>query len=79
MALQKLLEGKFNMSLTGEQELEMYANVKVIMNNCLACKQVQNNHEKRLATLEKGYWVFVGVSSVITFILPFILHHFLKG
>lgn len=67
------------MSLTSEQELEMYSDIKVIKNNCLACKQVQNSHEKRITALEKGYWVFVGVSSVITFILPFILNHFLRG
>lgn len=67
------------MSLTGEQELEMFADIKVIKNNCLYCKDVQDDHEERLKTLEHGYWVFVGVSSVITFILPFILHHFLRG
>ena len=65
------------MSLTSEQELEMYSDIKVIKNN--TCKQVQNSHEKRITALEKGYWVFVGVSGVITFILPFILNHFLRG
>ena len=67
------------MSLTEEQELEMYSDIKVIKNNCLTCRKIQDSHEKRIAALEKGYWIFVGVSSVITFILPFILHHFLKG
>lgn len=67
------------MSLTSEQELEMYSDIKVIKNNCLFCRKVQDSHEKRLAILEKGYWIFVGVSSVITFVLPFILHFFLKG
>ena len=67
------------MSLTEAQELEMYSDIKVIKNNCLSCRKIQDNHEKRISTLEKGYWVFVGVSSVITFILPFILHHFLRG
>ena len=67
------------MSLTEEQELEMYANVKVIMNNCLACKQVQNSHENRISVLEKAYWIFVGISSVITFVLPFVIHHFMGG
>ena len=67
------------MSLTSEQELEMYSDIKVIKNNCLFCRKMQDSHEKRITTLEKGYWVFVGVSSVITFILPFILNHFLKG
>lgn len=67
------------MSLTSEQELEMYSDIKVIKNNCLTCRKIQDSHEKRIAALEKGYWIFVGVSSVITFILPFIIHHFLKG
>lgn len=67
------------MSLTEAQELEMYSDIKVIKNNCLSCSKIQNNHEKRISMLEKGYWVFVGVSSVITFILPFILNHFLRG
>jgi len=67
------------MSLTSEQELEMYSDIKVIKNNCLSCRKIQDNHEKRISMLEKGYWVFVGISSVITFILPFILNHFLRG
>lgn len=67
------------MTLTAEQELEMYSDIKVIKNNCLNCKQVQANHEQRLSILEKGYWIFVGVSSVVTFILPFLLHHFFRG
>lgn len=67
------------MSLTEAQELEMYSDIKVIKNNCLTCRKIQDNHEKRISMLEKGYWVFVGISSVITFILPFILHHFLRG
>lgn len=66
------------MSLTEAQELEMYSDIKVIKNNCLSCRKIQDNHEKRILMLEKGYWIFVGVSSVITFILPFILNHFLK-
>lgn len=67
------------MSLTEAQELEMYSDIKVIKNNCLTCRKIQDSHEKRIVALEKGYWVFVGVSSVITFILPFILNHFLRG
>ena len=67
------------MALTEQQELEMYADIKVIKNNCLACKQIQNSHEKRITVLEKAYWIFVGISTVITFILPFILHHFVGG
>lgn len=67
------------MSLTSEQELEMYSDIKVIKNNCLACKNMQDNHEKRITALEHGFWIFVGVSSVVTFVLPFVLNHFLKG
>lgn len=66
------------MSLTSEQELEMYSDIKVIKNNCLTCKKTQESHEKRIATLEKGYWIFVGVSSVVTFVLPFIINYFLR-
>lgn len=66
------------MSLTPDQELEMYSDIKVIKNNCLACKQVQNSHEKRIAALERGYWKFVGICSVIAFILPFIVNHLMK-
>jgi len=66
------------MSLTEAQELEMYSDIKVIKNNCLTCRKIQDNHEKRISMLEKGYWIFVGVSSVITFILPFILHLIIK-
>ena len=67
------------MSLTSEQELEMYADIKVIKNNCLSCRKTQDNHERRISFLEKGYWIFVGVSSMVTFILPFFINSFMKG
>lgn len=66
------------MSLTSEQELEMYADIKVIKERLDSYLTTQDNHEQRITSLEHGYWVFVGISSVVTFILPFILHHFLK-
>lgn len=66
------------MSLTGEQELEMYSDIKVIKNNCIGCKKIQENHEKRITSLEHGFWIFVGISSVITFVLPFFINHIFK-
>ena len=66
------------MTLTSEQQLEMFADIKVIKNNCLNYKKAQEDHEKRISMLEKGYWIFVGISSVITFILPFILDLIIK-
>lgn len=66
------------MSLTSEQELEMYSDIKVIKQLLENHQHVQNDHEKRISMLEKGYWIFVGISSVITFILPFILNLIIK-
>lgn len=66
------------MTLTSEQQFEMFADIKVIKNNCLNCKKAQEDYEKRISMLEKGYWIFVGISSVITFILPFILDLIIK-
>ena len=67
------------MSLTSEQELEMYADIKVIKQMLENHQGIQKNHEKRIVALERGYWIFVGVSSVITFVLPFIINYFLNG
>lgn len=67
------------MSLTSEQELEMYSDIKVIKQLLESHQNIQNDHEKRITTLEHGFWIFVGISSVITFVLPFILNHFLRG
>ena len=66
------------MSLTSEQELEMYSDIKVIKQLLESHGHVQNDHEKRITILEHGFWIFVGVSSVITFVLPFFLNHFFK-
>lgn len=66
------------MSLTEAQELEMYADIKVIKNNCLSCRKIQDNHERRISTLERGYWVFAGVCSIITFVLPFVIQFFMQ-
>lgn len=65
------------MTLTSEQQFEMFADIKVIKNNCLNCKKAQEDHESRIKFLEKAYWIFVGISSVITFVLPFIIAYFL--
>ena len=67
------------MSLTSEQELEMYSDIKVIKQLLENHQNVQNDHEKRITILEHGFWIFVGISTVITFILPFILNYFLRG
>ena len=67
------------MSLTSEQELEMYSDIKVIKQLLENHQNVQNDHEKRITTLEHGFWIFVGISTVITFILPFFINHFLRG
>ena len=64
------------MSLTSAQELEMYADIKVIKNNCIGCKKIQDNHETRITKLERGFWIFIGISSVVTFILPFVSNYF---
>ena len=67
------------MSLTSEQELEMYADIKVIKQMLENHQGIQKNHEKRIIALERGYWIFGGVSSVVTFILPFFINSFMKG
>ena len=67
------------MSLTSEQELEMYSDIKVIKQLLENHQNVQNDHEERITILEHGFWIFVGISTVITFILPFFINHFLRG
>lgn len=67
------------MSLTSEQELEMYSDIKVIKEMLEGHKSVQKDHEQRITVLEHGFWIFVGISSVITFVLPFFINHFLRG
>ena len=67
------------MSLTSDQELEMYSDIKVIKQLLENHQNVQNDHEKRITILEHGFWIFVGVSSVITFVLPFFINYLLRG
>ena len=67
------------MSLTSEQELEMYSDIKVIKQLLENHQNVQKKKKKRITILEHGFWIFVGVSSVVTFILPFFINHFLRG
>lgn len=62
------------MSLTPEQELEMYADIKVIKNNCVVCRGQIEDHEKRLKKLENHFLRLSGALAV----LSFILHYFLK-
>ena len=49
------------MSLTSEQELEMYSDIKVIKQLLENHQNVQNDHEKRITILEHGFWIFVGI------------------
>lgn len=57
------------MSLTPEQELEMYADIKVIKNNCVRCFECQKDHEKRIKKLEHVYWEFLGACIIISFLI----------
>ena len=41
------------MSLTPEEEREMYSDIKLIKNNCGRCLECQKEHAKRLAQLEQ--------------------------
>ena len=41
------------MSLTPEEEREMYADIKVIKNNCARCLECQHDHGVRLTQLEQ--------------------------
>lgn len=41
------------MSLTPEEEREMYADIKVIKNNCARCLECQKEHGERLTQLEQ--------------------------
>ncbi len=41
------------MSLTPEEEREMYADIKVNKNNCARCLECQHEHGERLTQLEQ--------------------------
>lgn len=45
------------MSLTPEQELDMYADIKLIKENCLKCSECQKNHSDRISVLEKEVYI----------------------
>lgn len=55
------------MSLTAEQELEVYSNIKVIASNCVTCKTTQSDHEKRIRFLEQKFWLFYGIACAVSF------------
>lgn len=57
------------MSLTPQEEREMYSDIKVIKNSCVGCQKKIDDHEKRIGILEKGFWVFTGVVSFIMLFL----------
>ena len=70
------------MSLTPEQEFEMYADIKVIKNNLENDCRSLKSHEKRIKKLEDSYnWlagVATGAGAVTGAIASFIIHLFLR-
>ena len=40
------------MTLTAQEQREMYADIKVIKNNCVRCFKCQEDHETRLKKVE---------------------------
>ncbi len=57
------------MSLSSEQQLEMYGDIKVIKNNCARCLECQKDHERRIKSLERSYWKILGGSAVIMWLI----------
>ena len=70
------------MSLTTEQELEMYADIKVIKETLKSDFRSLESHEKRITKLENSYnWlagVATGAGAVTGAIASFIIHLFLR-
>ncbi len=70
------------MSLTPEQELEMYADIKVIKETLKSDFRSLESHEKRITKLENSYnWlagVATGAGAVTGAIASFIIHLFLR-
>lgn len=77
------------MSLTPEQELDMYSDIKVIKNNCLKCAECQKEHSERISTLEKEVsilkedkkwtgWVCSIIGAVVAWVLNTLISFF-KG
>ena len=70
------------MSLTPKQELEMYADIKVIKNKLENDCRSLGNHEERIAKLEKSYnWlagVATGAGAVTGAIASFFINVFMR-
>lgn len=77
------------MTLTPDQLREMYADIKVIKNNCERCLQCQKAHEERLAQLEQDVtilkedkkwlgWVYGCVGGAMVWVLSIVKDIFVK-
>ena len=78
------------MSLTPEQQLEMYSDIKVIKNNCVRCFKCQEDHEQRLKHLEDFvqtlkddkkwvHWIYGSVGAGIVWLLTVLKDIFFRG
>lgn len=56
------------MSLTSEEEREMYADIKVIKNNCARCLECQKEHGERLTQLEQDVAILKEDKKITSFI-----------
>lgn len=77
------------MTLTAQEQREMYADIKVIKNNCVRCFKCQEDHEERLQTIEKFVqevrddkkyisWISGGIGGLIVWLLTFIKDVFIR-
>lgn len=57
------------MSLTPEQELEMYSDIKVIKSKLEGYSDCQEDHEKRIKKLENAYWWLLGIGTAISYFI----------
>lgn len=77
------------MTLTAQEQREMYADIKVIKNNCVRCFKCQEDHEERLQIIEKFVqevrddkkyisWISGGIGGLIVWLLTFIKDVFIR-
>lgn len=77
------------MTLTAQEQREMYADIKVIKNNCVRCFKCQEDHETRLKRVENFIqetrddkkwigWIYGGLGGVIVWFLSFLKEIFIK-
>lgn len=62
------------MSLTVNEQREMYADIKVIKSNCVRCMKCQDDHEKRIKALEQFRWITAGICAAIMWAIEHFLH-----